>query len=57
MMSTDWDWPSRTVRGEYDSDHDRIVCAYCPWYDTGGPTATAWTYHDHLVAEHPGMAS
>jgi hypothetical protein len=44
-------WPG-TIRGDYDSDHDRIVCEFCDWYDAGGPTACAWAYHDHLAAEH-----
>jgi hypothetical protein len=45
-------WPSSTLRGEYDSDHDRIVCALCDWYDTGGPTGCRWRYHDHLTNDH-----
>lgn len=45
-------WPAHTARGEYDGDHDRIVCAHCDWYDFGGPTSCAWTYRDHLEAQH-----
>ena len=40
------------LRGEYDRDYDRIVCEHCAWYAVGGPTGTAWEYHDHLVADH-----
>lgn len=47
-------WPPSTERGEYDSDHDRIVCDECDWYDTGGPTACSWSYHDHKVECHGG---
>lgn len=45
-------WPAGTVRGEYDSDSDRIVCEFCDWYDVGGPTGCAWRYHDHLQSDH-----
>jgi hypothetical protein len=46
-------WSAHTVRGEYDDSADRIVCEFCDWYETGGPTACSWAYHDHLEAEHP----
>ena len=45
-------WPPSTQRGEYDGDRDRIVCADCDWYETGGPTGCSWAYHDHRQEEH-----
>jgi hypothetical protein len=45
-------WPASTTRGEYDSDRDRIICADCDWYETGGPMGCGWAYHDHRAEAH-----